>query len=179
MPEITVLQVIQHSPTWVFVLFAALVALGLLNTRTREMHKFQLTLLPLAFIGLSAWGIWSAFGMEPAAIASWAMALAAVAAIGWSFEPLQGASIVAGTSKVLVPGSWWPLVLILATFVTRYAVTVMLIRNPSLRHAVPMELFAGLAYGVLSGVFVARAVSVLRTVAATSTDPQAVLVPAP
>jgi len=166
MPEVTVLQVIRHSPAWVFVLFAALVALGLLNTRTRRMHRFQLTLLPAAFIGLSAWGIWSSFGADPAALTSWAAALAAVAAIGLARGPMQGAAAIDGTHKLVVPGSWWPLLLILATFAARYTVIVMLIRNPSLRQALPMELGAGLAYGVLSGVFVARTLRVLRAAAA-------------
>ncbi len=133
MPEITVLQVIQHTPNWVFALFAALLVLGVTQARRREVHRIRLTLLPIAFIGLSGWGIYSAFGVEPAAVTSWAAALTAVAAIGWSREPMRGVSIVPGTNRLVVPGSWWPMVLILATFVVRYTVAVMLVRNPALR----------------------------------------------
>ena len=36
------MQTLQHIPLWVFGLFIGLVALGLLQTRTRQVHKRQL-----------------------------------------------------------------------------------------------------------------------------------------
>ncbi len=61
-----------------------------------------------------------------------------------------------------MPGTWWPLAVILAIFFVRYAVTVSLTVNRTLR-AVPLfAAAASLVYGLASGYFLARALAVRR-----------------
>jgi hypothetical protein len=164
MPAISILTIIQRSPEWVFVLFGALVVLGFLQSRTRHVPKFQPAILPVAFIGLSAWGIYSVFGLVPAAFGAWTAALAAVGAIGWS-RPMPGVAI-APTGRLVVPGSWLPMTMILATFAARYSVIYLVLNNPALRQDTGMAIATGIGHGVLSGILVARAVSIARALTA-------------
>ncbi len=61
-----------------------------------------------------------------------------------------------------VPGSWWPLAVILAIFFTRYAVTVMLVMNGELRQVAAFAGTASFVYGLSSGFFLARTLGLSR-----------------
>jgi hypothetical protein len=109
------------APTWVYVLLAALVALGVRRLKTRE------TPLLVALIPSAAFLIWSLVGASAFA----GQVGAAFAATAW----LTGAAF-GGASGVLLPdargerlangrlrqpGSRLPLILYLAVFLVRYA----------------------------------------------------------
>lgn len=160
MPHITLLQIVQNSPAWVYVLFGALVVLGFIQSRTRRIPKFQPAILPAAFIGLSGWGIYSVFGFAPAAFGAWLLAIALVGFAGWLL-PMHGVS-VAPTGRLVVPGSWLPMGMILATFAARYTVIYLVLNNPALRTDLGMAVATGAGYGLLSGILIAKAVSIAR-----------------
>ena len=58
------LQILKGTPTWVFVLFAGLLVLGILQSRPRRLNIGQIALLPAAFIAFSLFGVISAFGTQ-------------------------------------------------------------------------------------------------------------------
>jgi len=155
-----VIQILRHTPPWVFALFAALLWLGYVQTRTRSVPFARLAILPLVLVSLSAWGIFAAFGASPAAYGAWALGAALVAASNSALRLPRGARYDPATHRFTVPGSWWPLGVILAIFFTRYAVTVTLIMTPALRGAAAFAGAAGFAYGLSSGFFLARALAV-------------------
>lgn len=162
MPQITLLQVLKGTPSWVFVLFVVLLALGFLQSRARSVPKSMLALLPASMIALSGYAIVSTFGLAPAAIGSWTLAFGSMALLGWLRSPMQGVTLTPARNAYVVPGSWIPMALIMATFVARYAVTVMVLRDPSLRQSIPFEMTAGFGFGLLSGAFFARVLGVVR-----------------
>src|SRR5439155_15157054 len=54
------LQIVQHTPVWVWGLLAGLVALGVSQARDREVSLARITILPLVMLALSFSGVVSA-----------------------------------------------------------------------------------------------------------------------
>lgn len=158
------IAIVQHTPVWVWGLFIALLAAGLAQTRPRELGLARVTLLPLLLIGLSLAGVFSAFGHAPIAFGGWSVGASAAFACARHAVAVRGARWSSATRTLHVPGSWWPLALMVGLFAVKYGAGASLALNPALaRDAV----FAGLcsaAYGTVSGLFLARALS-LRNLA--------------
>ncbi len=158
-------QIVSHTPTWVFALLALLIALGLSQTRNRSVSRTRALVLPVAMIGLSLAGIHSSFGLGLLPAACWIAALAATTAIGLRWFRDERVSYDAAAKRFVVPGSWMPLVVILAIFSAKYAFAVLrgfnadVIANPGFIAS------AAALFGMLSGYFAARASNLLRLVA--------------
>ena len=63
-------QIMTNTPAWVFALFFALLALGLLQTRTRTVRQLPALLLPAGMVALSLAGINSSFGLRAGPLAA-------------------------------------------------------------------------------------------------------------
>ena len=159
-----ILSIIQHTPAWVWGLFAALLALGLWQTRAREMSLLRITLLPLAMLALSLSGVLSAFGHAPLALGGWAAGVAAALTLGRGLVAARGAAWRPATGTVHVPGSWLPLALIVALFALKYFAGVSLALHPELAVDARFAGLISLAYGMFSGLFLARGLA-LRNLA--------------
>ena len=158
------IAIIQHTPSWIWGLLAALVALGLWQTRPLEMSLMRVTVLPLVLTALSLSGVLSAFGHLPVALLAWAAGVAASLGLARKAVTVRGASWSASRGVVQVPGSWLPLVLILSLFVVKYGAGVSLALAPRLASDATFAVLCSLAYGIFSGLFLARALS-LRSLA--------------
>jgi len=156
------IAIVQHTPVWVWGLLAVLVALGLSQTRDRQVSLVRVTVLPLVMIALSVSGVFSAFGHSPAALGGWAAGVGAALAFGRRLVAVRGAAWSQQTAMLHVPGSWVPLALIVALFALKYFVGVSL----ALHHELAADTgFAGaisLAYGGFSGLFLLRGLSLRR-----------------
>lgn len=158
------LVILQHTPIWVWTLLAALVALGAYQARSREMTLLRVTVLPLVLVALSASGVLSAFGIHPVTIGGWLAGLGVALTLGKRLVVSRGAHWSAETGRLHVPGSWLPLVLILALFSLKYAAGVTVAMTPSMAHDSTFAGLCSLAYGSFSGLFLARAIG-LRSLA--------------
>ena len=150
------LMIMSNVPVWVWVLLVALVALGLIQTRTRRMSTARAFLLPLGLTLLSLSGVVSNFGAKAMPLGAWLLALAASAVAAKALDVWRGASWSAATSRFDVPGSWLPMALILSIFVVKFYVGVNVAMHPELRTDTQFSLIVCLIYGVFSGVFLAR-----------------------
>ncbi len=54
--------ILRQTPVWVWPLLAGLCWLGLSQTRDRTASLRRVLLVPLAMMGFSIWGMWTAFG---------------------------------------------------------------------------------------------------------------------
>lgn len=158
------IAIVQHTPAWVWGLLAALVALGLWQTRPLEMSLTRMTVLPLVLTALSLVGVLSKFAHMPVALAAWAAGVAMALALGRRFVSVRGASWSASRAMLHVPGSWLPLALIVSLFAVKYGAGVSLALAPQLAHDTTFAGLCSLAYGTFSGLFLARALS-LRSLA--------------
>lgn len=160
-----ILQILKHTPAWVFVLFVALLHLGYIQSKTRSVTKSRLAVLPLAMVGLSLYGVISAFGANVIGVASWTIAMALAVLVNTFLRQPQGVVYVSTAKAFVIPGSWLPLGLMMAIFFIKYAVAVALVRvpAPALRESVTFIALTALAYGFLSGIFFARTLYTWRS----------------
>jgi hypothetical protein len=85
-------SILENTPAWVWGLFAALLALGLGQTRSRSVGLPRMALVPLAMTSLSLWGTASAFGSSP---------LFGYVLLAWT----TGAAITLGLTARLAPAA--------------------------------------------------------------------------
>jgi hypothetical protein len=153
--------ILSHTPTYVWAILAALIVLGSRQLRQQRMSRTRLLIAPVAMGLLSLWSASTAFGARPAIVVAWLLGMVAAwlanRALRWP------RNVRSEGDAFVVAGSPWPLVLMLAIFVLRYAVAVSLVFHPEWRadpgFAAPMALL----YGALSGMFTARAVRILTS----------------
>lgn len=147
---------LAHTPIWVFALFAMLLALGLVQMRSREVSLQRASILPLIMVVLSLAGTLSAFGASAEPLAAWAAALAVSSFAVLSLPKPHGVSYNANTQRYNLPGSAVPLALMMGIFFTRYAVGATLGMHPELANLPTFTATTSAAYGLFSGVFLGR-----------------------
>jgi len=150
--------ILMHAPTWVWILLAALVTLGLKQSLPRQVSLGRAAVLPVAMVVLSISGTVSAFHGQAAALGSWAAGVAAALLLTRVLGLWRGIGWSAEHRCLEVPGSWLPLALILALFSLKFAVGASLAMHPTLAHDTSLAAAAGLAYGFFSGAFLGRSV---------------------
>jgi hypothetical protein len=155
------LQILSRTPPWVFALFVVLVLFGILQSRSRQLGLARVALLPLVLIGLSLSGLWSTFGANAFAIASWLAAVAAAVLLNRLAKWPRQIAYEPATRSFRVAGSWIPLAVMMLIFFTRYAVAVGLAVQPALAQSPWLAPGVAFAYGLMSGAFLARALRIL------------------
>ena len=155
------IQILQRTPPWVVVLFVALIAFGLLQTRTRHVARVRVTVLPAVLIVMSAASVWTTFGGMPAALAGWLAGILAAVLLNRLLRWPRRVAYLPGARGYRVEGSWAPLAVMMTIFFTRYATNVALAIKPALAADAAIGGPAGLAYGLMSGAFLARALRIL------------------
>jgi hypothetical protein len=160
-------SILENTPAWVWGLFAALLALGLGQTRSRSVGLPRMALVPLAMTSLSLWGTASAFGSSPLfgyVLLAWTTGAAITLGLTARLAPAADTRFDAASRRLHLPGSWVPLALIMGIFLTKYIVGVDLAMQPALAHDAPYALVVSGLYGLFSGIFVGRTVRLSRLV---------------
>lgn len=158
------IEILKRTPPWVFILFFALLIFGYYQSKERVITRNKVIILPAAMLVLSFYGVFSAFGSIPFAYSSWFAGVAITACLGLKFANVTGVCFATETRSFSVPGSWLPLALMMSLFFTKYVVGVILARKLPIAGDLAFIGSISLIYGLLSGVFFARAVAILRTV---------------
>lgn len=156
------IQILQKTPIWVWALLAGLVALGYSQTRTRVVSLKRTVLMPMGMMALSLYGTVSVFGATAATLGPWLLACAAMASLLCLQTTPAGTRYNFITRSYDLPGSWLPMGVILAIFLTKYAVGVSLSMQPSLVHDLVFSTTISLFYGLFSGFFAGRALRLWR-----------------
>ncbi|HVR49203.1 MAG TPA: DUF6622 family protein [Pseudorhodoferax sp.] len=159
------LQILSHTPVWVFALFALLAWLGARQLRASSTHLFRATAVPLAMVALAIYGVAGAFGGAGAggsALAGWALGAAAALALVARLPLHPAVRYDAASRRFLLPGSPWPLALMMGIFATKYTVGVLLAMHPALAQQGGFATGIGTLYGLFSGIFAGRALRLCR-----------------
>jgi len=162
-------DILLGAPGWVWPLLAVLMALGISQTLPRTVTLRRATIVPIALILFSLFGVTSTFRGQPGAIAAWAVSLALVAALAIAAGAWSGIGWQAESQRLEVPGSWWPMVLILGLFITKFAVGVTLAIQPVHAHDPLFATIVGAVYGVFSGMFFSRGLAMWKVAHASLT----------
>jgi hypothetical protein len=163
------IQILQHTPLWVWAILAALIALGVSQTRTRHVGLKRATIVPLVFIGFSLSGVIGTFGLG-LTLVEWLAGVVIAVMLLRKRVAVRGAEWSESTQQFTVPGSFTPLMLIVGVFLLRYTVGVGLAMHPEWAHETAFASACALAYGGFAGLFWARAQS-LRQFARVGTLP--------
>jgi len=150
------LQILQHTPAWVFGLFAVLLAFGSRQLLPTQAGLRRLTVMPVAMAGLSAFGMVSAFGSQPAALAAWAGTAATALWLVMQRPTPAGVRYDGTRMRFTLPGTAVPLVLMMGIFFTKYAVAVQMALHPQLARQAGFALVVSTLYGAFAGVFLGR-----------------------
>jgi hypothetical protein len=141
------------------------VALGLSQWRERRASLARITVLPVALVAFSLLGLMGDFGQRATiaiALGAW---LTGFALMGWLLRRMQapaGARFDASSARFQLPGGPWPLLLILAIFMVKYAVGIELAMQPQAASQTGFVLVVAGVYGTLSGIFTTRAAALWR-----------------
>lgn len=155
-------QILTHTPLWVWLLLAALCALGWNQTRTRSLSLKRMIIVPLVMLGLSMSSLSNAFGTQMPVLLTWFMSMACIAIFIRRLRLPSGHAYDAHSQLFTVPGSFVPLIMILSIFVIKYALGVTLAIQPNLAHQVGFSLGCAAVFGMMNGVFFGRALRVMR-----------------
>ncbi len=161
------MPVLSNTPPWVYGLFVLLLVFGLMQTRTRAVGRVPAFLLPVGMVALSLAGIQSSFGLRPVPLGAWVVALAISARLGLTLWRDHRVTYDASARAFRVPGSWWPLLVIMAIFLAKYAYAVMQALKVDVIAAPLFIVGLSAVYGLLSGYFAARALNLMRIARAT------------
>jgi hypothetical protein len=165
------MQILDHTPRWVFVLFAVLLLLGLSQLAGRRASLRRVSLLPIGMGGLSLYGAISAFANQPWVLLGWAVALALATGAVLLRRLPDGTAYDPASRMFALPGSGWPLVLMMAIFATKYVVGVSMAMNLPLALEPSFGWTIASLYGALSGVFLGRAARLWRLALPTLARP--------
>lgn len=153
------IEILSHTPLWVFGLFIFLLLLGLRQSRSRSVKTHMIFLLPLGMLALSVTGLISSFGTSLLPILLWSLSLSLLLYLNFRFFPVRGAQHDKVQNKYQMQGSWTPLALMMAIFFTKYFVGVASALKPDLLVSLQFIVMLSVLYGIFSGIFMGRALS--------------------
>ncbi|QBB70368.1 hypothetical protein ELE36_08305 [Pseudolysobacter antarcticus] len=151
-----IFQILVHTPVWVWMILAFLIYRGLLASRDREVSRWQMCIVPAVFLWLSLDGIARSFGSQHGAVLAWAFGVLAGVGIAWLSFDAQRMSLLPDGKTVFVRGSWKPMLLMMAIFLTKYATGIALAMQPARAQNLGFVVAVCLLYGMCNGMFFAQ-----------------------
>lgn len=153
---------LHNTPSWVWALLAGLLIVGMRQTLSRNVGFRKATILPLALVGFSLYGVSSAFGSSALALMVWAQALLAVTLWVQSRPLPKGTHFDVSSSRFTIAGSWVPLGVMMGIFWTKYAMGVLASTAPAVLQSPAVMIALCAVLGTFSGVILGRTVTLWR-----------------
>jgi hypothetical protein len=159
--SIVVVEVLKHTPAYVWGILAALVIVGVLQMREQVVSRARILLLP-AVLGLySLAGALATFGVQLQVLTAWLMGMGVMLALARIVRWPSQVEFLPARNAFAIGGSVLPLIAMLGVFAARYVATVTLILNPQWRGLAVVAIVGGLGYGLLAGIFAMRSRMIL------------------
>jgi hypothetical protein len=153
------IQIVLHTPWWVFLLFAVLVLFGVQALKDRTVPLWRLLVTPAVFIG---WGIASLVpqaGASPLLIADWVISALIGLGLAWATGRIDQFR-VERTGMVAVKASALPLLRNLVVFAAKYGLTAAAAIEPSRRAVLaPWDIAVS---GFAAGYFIGSLIALVR-----------------
>jgi hypothetical protein len=145
-----------------------LLALGYSQTRNRSIGFRRAFIFPVVMVTLSLLGTVSAFGAAPLVLGLWLAVSMGVASMVMQRPVPTGTAYDSDNRRFALPGSWLPMGIIVAIFLTKYSVGVTLAMQPALAKQTLFAMAIGTLYGVFSGFFTGRTLRLWRLTQAST-----------
>lgn len=146
-------SILGRTPVFEWVVLAALVLLGWYQSRPRTVSLGGVAVVPIALALVSLAGVYLAVGISLLAVAAWLGGMGIAVVMNETLILARGVRYSANTRKFEIPGSWLPLVFMLAIFCTWYAFVVVKLLHPDVPYRFEWIVGLGIVQGFLSGVF--------------------------
>jgi hypothetical protein len=154
--------ILQNTPAWVWAVFIALLAFGLMQARNRRIPRILVFVLPAVMLPLSLYAVEAAFGFAPLPLSAWCIGVATAVALNQAiFQTPAGVRFVSSENKFDLPGSWLPLMLMMTIFCARFVLGVARVMNPALIGNSTFIVTVSAILGLCSGMFLARSIRIL------------------
>ena len=157
------LELISHTPTWVFAIFFTLLVLGIIQSKKRTVKVNTVFILPIAMIIFSLFGISSVFGLSILTMSLWGIGLVTTLVTGLKLAYPKLVSFCEQSNKLTIPGSWVPLFFMMAIFFTKYFVGFAVARELPIVNEHILIVLLSLLYGAFSGIFLSRSFVMFKT----------------
>jgi uncharacterized membrane protein len=145
-------QILTHTPLFVWALLALLVFRGIMATQARDVEPRKLFIIPAVMLALALQDLATRWGCSAVALAAWAAGVLAMALPLVLFSRTRiVAAVKPGTLRLR--GSWAPLAVMLAVFVTKYTAIIATILHPQLRQSTLFVAALCAAGGLSNGYF--------------------------
>jgi len=153
----------SHTPIWVFAVFFTLLILGFIQSKERVVKVKTVFILPTAMIVFSVFGVSSVFGLSFLTMSLWGLGLATTLVVGLKLAYPKFVSFSEQDNNLTVPGSWIPLLFMMAIFFTKYFVGFAVARELSVINEQTFVVSLSLLYGAFSGIFLSRSLVMFKT----------------
>lgn len=172
----SIVQILSHTPAWVYVLFVYLLSRGLKALKPAEVTPLKLALVPALLTGWGLYDLIRLYGLSAASLAPWLAALGVGAIVGWFLIRGRVIEVDRAAGVIKRPADYTVLPLILFAFSIKYAFGVIAAMSPE-RLADPSFRILDLTLsGVLAGIFVGKLALYLKRYlgkpSAAGVDPQ-------
>jgi uncharacterized membrane protein len=161
-------EVLRHTPTFVWAILGALIAIGGLQLREQTLSRTRVLVMTIGLASLSLFGLLAAFRSHWLAWLAWLAGGIAVYFVAAGRQWPRRVRHLAERNAFLVSGSAIPLVTMLSMFVVFYALNVSLTLHPDWKLDRRLALAAGIAYSILPGLLLARARRILASAHASA-----------
>lgn len=155
-------ELISHTPTWVFVVFFTLLVLGMIQSKERIVKVNTVFILPISMIVFSLFGVLSVYGVTLLAISFWITGLILALFCGIKLAYPKLVSFSGQNNRLTIPGSWAPLIFMMAIFFTKYIVGYAVARELAVVNEFMFMATINILYGVFSGIFLSRSFVMFR-----------------
>ncbi|MEB0029580.1 hypothetical protein QN372_02360 [Undibacterium sp. RTI2.1] len=155
-------QIITHTPLWVWAILGFLIYRGVIASKDRVVSLKSICIIPIVMLGLSLQGMLSNFGIRPLALVSWGLSYILVTALTWKLSKSTTVSVMRAESKVHLTGSWVPLALMMAIFMIKYCVNVMLAIDTHWKTESLFVIICCVLFGILNGVFMGKMLAIVQ-----------------
>lgn len=153
-------QIISHTPTWVWILLAALLALGYSQTKARRVSFKRLVILPMVMVAMSANSMIQSFGVYSIALLVWVVVLAVLSArIAGSTSISSKVRYEVDSDQFFVHGSYLPMFFIIAIFIGKYGVAVISRVAPQALESNMYGVICATYFAALSAYFLGRTIA--------------------
>lgn len=134
------IEIVTHTPSWVWLILALLIWRGARSTRARVTDMRGLLLMPIIITALSVYNLVSG-GFSLAAVLGLAIGLVGGIWAGRQLEDRHPASLV-GRGQLMLPGEWTTMITILVVFSLRYASGALAVTAPTLLRNPGVHMFS-------------------------------------
>ena len=151
-----IIEILRHTPIWVWVILVGLVAIGSTMLRARAISARRMVILPAAMLVYSLASIMAAFSGNWVTVPAWAAGVLAALLLSRWLRVSADVRYEQATALFHLPGSVAPMFLMIAIFCVKFAIGAAAAIMPAVLTDAQFIAAISIISGLLSGAFLAR-----------------------